>query len=82
MQGMSSAAKKELYELIDDLPEALLEEARRRLEELREQPEDPLDALPPEELARLDAAIAASEREFEQGLGIPAEDLLRELRSR
>ena len=44
--------------------------------------DDPMANMPPEERERLHAAIEKSERELAAGKGIPAEDVLRELRSR
>ncbi len=89
MRVMSSVAKKEIYELVDTLPDNELHAARRYLEYLRDQSDpyahldarDPFENMSDDERARLHAALEQSEKEFAAGKGIPAEDALRELRS-
>jgi hypothetical protein len=88
---MENAAKKKLYDLIDQLPDSEVAAARQYLEFLRSRASDPysrLDAedpfgnMPEEERERLHASLERSESDFAQGKGIAAETVLRELRTR
>ena len=89
MEVMSDAAKKELHDLVDALPESEVVPARRYLEYLRDQSDpsahleepDPFADMPDEERARLHAVIAQSREDAKAGKGIPAEEVLRELKS-
>ena len=88
MELMTSALKDEVHALVDEVPESELKAARRYLEYLRDQGEavavaehDPFEHISSEERARLHAALSQSEREFAEGRGIPADEVLRELRS-
>jgi hypothetical protein len=89
MRATSNAARKELHELVDTLPQKETLAARRYLEYLRDLSDpyayldhgDPFDDMPAEERARLHAALDQAEQEFAAGKGIPADMLLRELRA-
>jgi hypothetical protein len=88
---MGSAAKKSLYDLVDRLPDSEVPAAQRYLEFLHTQADDPyshldgqdpFETMPEDECVRLHAALDQAEKEFAAGKGIPAEIVLRELRSR
>ena len=76
---MSSAAKKELHDLVDALPDSAVEEVREYLDSHRAG--DPFADMDPEERAKLHAAIEQSEKEIAAGEGIPIEDVIAELHS-
>jgi hypothetical protein len=86
---MSSAAKQELHELVDALPQSETQAARRYLEYLRDLSDpyahlddgDPFADMPDDERARLHAALDKAEGEIAAGKGIPAEEFFRELRA-
>jgi hypothetical protein len=90
IRAMSKTAKKRLHELVEALPESETYAARRYLEYLRDQSDpyarlddaDPFEQMPDEERARLHAALDQAEKEIAAGKGIPAEELLLELRGR
>lgn len=77
MEAMSDAAKKELHDLVDALPESEVMPARRYLEYLRDVGEELSD----EELARLDSDIATSLAEARAGKTHAAADVLAHLRA-
>lgn len=86
---MSNTAKKLLHDLVEALPESETQAARRYLEYLRDQSDpyahldhgDPFEQMPEEERARLHADLDQAEKEIAAGQGIPAGELLRELRA-
>ena len=47
-----------------------------------EEAHDPFAKMPPEERKRLHAVLEQSEKEFAEGKGIPAEEVIRQLRAR
>lgn len=81
MQGMSAAERKELHELVDALPDEEIVAARDYLESLRPRGKHPYSDLPPEERAKLHAAIEQSRADAKAGLGVSADEVLRELDS-
>jgi len=86
---MSKADRKDLHDLVDALPPGEEQAARRYLEYLRDASDpfasldnvDRLAVLPDEERARLHASLREAEAEIDAGQAVPAEVLLRELRS-
>ena len=89
MEGMNGAARKALHELIDNLPESRDARGAAVSRVLRDQGcdpyahlgGDPFAEMPEAERERLSAALEESEKEFEAGRGIPADEVLRELRA-
>lgn len=87
---MSNAAKKDLHDLVDALPASEAQAARRYLEYLRDLSDpyayldghDPFEDLPESERDKLHASLARAEKEIASGRGIPADEVLRELRLR
>jgi len=91
MIRMSTAARKELFDLVSDLSDDDVPAARRYLQYLRDlgsdrylqlDGQDPFANMPDDERVRLHAALDQSEREFVEGKGIPAETVLLGLRKR
>ncbi len=86
MQVMSDAARKELHEIIDILPEAEVAGVRRYLRYLRSVSADPvlqsaLDAAVDDEAESTEeaAAVAEARKELAEGKALTTEDLRREL---
>ncbi len=77
MELMSSVLKDEVRSLVDEIPESELYAARRYLEYLR----DVGETLSDDELAHLDADIAASLAEARAGKTHAAEDVIAHLRT-
>lgn len=78
---MSTPSREELHGLVDALPESEVVAARRYLEYLRDLGSAPFADLPDEERERLHAVLRESRAQHDQGLGIPADEALRRLRS-
>jgi hypothetical protein len=86
---MSNTARKDLHDLIDDLPPGEEQAARRYLEYLRDAGDpfasldkvDPLQNLTVDERTRLQASLRRAEDEIAAGQSVPAEELQRELRA-
>lgn len=86
---MSSAARKDLHDLVDALPASEEQAARRYLEYLRDASDpfasmdrvEPLLDLADDERARLHASLRRAEDEISEGPSISAANLLRELRA-
>ena len=80
-----STAKEELQRLVDELPDSVLDAARRILEYLRDSADPLVRKLlesPEEEKALSDVALAGlakAEEEFKSGLVVSHEELKREL---
>ena len=87
---MSNAAKKDLHDLVDALPTSEAQAARRYLEYLRDLSDpyahldghDPFEDVPESERVKLHAALARAEMEIASDRGIPADEVLREVRLR
>lgn len=87
---MSDAPRKDLHDLVDALPPGEEQAARRYLEYLRDASDpfahldraDPFADMTESERARLHASLERAEKEIAAGAGDPAEDVVRELRTR
>ncbi len=77
---MGTSGRKDLHDVVDALPPGTEQAARRYLEHLMDV-SDPLAALPEEERARLHASLREAEAEIAAGLAVPADVVLRELRT-
>ncbi len=88
MDVMSDAAKKELHDLVDALPESELHAARRYLVFLRDEGTDPYADLEydgemdEEEREKLHASLERGMEQMRAGQGRPAEELLSRLRAK
>jgi hypothetical protein len=86
---MGNTAKKELHDLVDALPPAEAQAARRYLEYLRDSSDpyalldgrDPFESMLDGERAELHAALERAEAEIAAGKGTAAGEFLRELRA-
>jgi hypothetical protein len=86
-ESMSTVVRQELHLLVDSLPEAELEQARKYLLCLGDDQEEPESAeafadMPREERERLHAVLRESRAQHAEGLGIPSDEAMRRLRSR
>ncbi|HEY3358324.1 MAG TPA: hypothetical protein VGQ83_34065 [Polyangia bacterium] len=86
---MANAARKDLHDLVDALPPGEEPAARRYLEYLRDASDpfalvdqDPFRDMDEGERAKLHESLERGEREIAAGECVPAQDLLRELRTR
>jgi hypothetical protein len=87
---VSHTARKDLHELVDALPPGEEQAARRYLEYLRDASDpfahldrtDPFADVTEADRAKLRASLERAEKEIAAGGGVPAEDLLRDLRAR
>jgi hypothetical protein len=84
METMSDAAKKELHQLVDSLPESELHAARQYLVFLRDEGTDPYahlerdDEMDAEEREKLHASLERGLAEARRGEGRPVEEFLAE----
>ena len=78
---MSIMVREELHGLVDSLREEELQAAQRYLVYLRNFGSDPFAGLSDTERDHLHAVLRESRAQHEQGLGIPASEALKRLRS-
>ena len=86
MMFMGSAARKELVDIVNTLPDKEVPAARRYLQYLRELGNDPVwrsvqdaDGDDEEETAEEAAAVTEARKELDEGKGLTTDELRREL---